>query len=274
MKGLGGCGCVCACVFCFPVSVTICVFTLVHVYCVGVMSTTALLPPSEDEEEEQKVATEVQGKVRKKSVSQYSTSVSNDEEEEEIEEEEEEDEKDDYGKEEEAWEGIEVVQSPSSVTGRKVDGSKDRSLNQTGWNESRTKKKPLSHSTNSATEVSLPTSSSPVSTKAMKLSKPGSRASRKSQAQSTTQNPEPSSKLRENLKGRMSEDDIARLETQLLWSQQDADMFADLEPEIPASTRTVLSSPPVSIHKAMASPSKDPPTSLSLQPQTNEVEVG
>ena len=189
--------------------------------------------------------------VRKKSASQYSPSVSHDEEEEEQEIEVE---------EEDTWEAIETVTS-SKLTPNLRDDTAGRS----DWRE--TEQHTVASTESTPFMISSPSSSS----KAMKLLKPGSGTTQKPQIQSTTSkvpvSPSNSQentallKIRDNLKGRMCEEDIVRLETQLLWSQE-TDIFADIEPEIPTTSRISPPTQNTSTFKPI----------LSLQPQ-QEVEV-
>ena len=183
-------------------------------------------------------------KLRKKSASQYSPSVSHDEEEQEIEVE-----------EEDAWEAFETIKSTPNWRDE-TEGSNHRETKQ-----SVTSTKPAPF------KISSPSSSS----KSIKLLKPESDIIQKPQIESTTIVSPSSektalSKIRDNLKGRMCEEDIVRLETQLLWTQQEKDIFADIEPEIPSTSHL---SPPLVQNKSTVV-SQEP--NLSLQPQ-HEVEV-
>lgn len=203
----------------------------------GITTTTMsefLSAEEEEEEDENKVIGE---NVRKKSASQYSPSVSHDEEQ-EIEM-------------EDDWEAFETVVSSKSTP---------------DWSDEAVERKTEQFVTSTKSAPFMISSS-----KAMKLLKPGTDNSPNPQIQSTVSaslsinKEKTASKIRDNLKGRMCEEDIVRLETQLLWSQQETDMFADIEPEIPSTSRF-----PPPVQNTLTLISQEP--NLSLQPQ-QEVEV-
>ena len=241
--------------------------------CSGAVPSSEVLARSEEEEEEDDEEEEEE-EVRRKSVSKYSPSVSHDEEEEEVkvedlneeeEEEKEEEEEEEKENEEEEWEGFETAGTGSFKDSWRTEGTERSSVSWgTQWGEVKTQHSPRSLSSSSSLPTSPTSSTHPK--KAMKLTKHGSNAQNKTRSHSTQQRSETSSNLHESLKGRMSEEDIERLEMQLRWSKQEQDFFADMEPDIPSISHPPP--PPGPVKNSPLSPSL--PSSLQFQPQPQQ----